>query len=440
MERVENLIRLLLAPNVGNATIRKLLKAYGTSDRVLGLTEQELSQIPNIRRPQLQGVLKAARIDPRPELDRAAEMGVTVIAYDDPAYPPSLREALFDPPSVLYVRGELRHDDVNAFAIVGTRHASNYATEQARNFGIQLSLAGFTVVSGLARGVDSFAHQGALEAKGRTIAVIGCGLAHMYPPENRDLAAEIAQSGAVISEFPLETTPAKENFPRRNRIIAGMSVGVLVVEAPERSGALITAHQAAEMGRDVFAIPGRIDHPGAAGCHKLLKEGAILVRDIDDILDEVHRAPVAPAASSTRNGRDALAQDRLFPDGEEDEPVIGKENVTAHSSLATAKKQEKASRTPAPSRLADAHGKEAASGTEPEPRLQPKQPRQLAQPVTPEDAERILLDLLGGESIHIDELCRQSGLPVAEVSASLMVLELKRKIKQMPGKFFTKRS
>ncbi len=406
MERVENLIRLLLAPGVGNATIRKLIRHFGCSERILGASEEEIQKTTNLRKPQLQGILKARDIDPRPELEKAADNNVTVIAYDDPAYPILMREAVFDPPSVLYVRGEIRYDDGNAFAIVGTRRASNYAREQARTFGTQLALAGFTVVSGLARGVDSFAHQGALEAKGRTIAVIGCGLLHMYPPENRDLAAEIALSGAVISEFPMDTTPAKENFPRRNRIIAGMSTGVLVVEAPERSGALITAHQAADMGRDVFAIPGRIDQPGASGCNKLLKDGAILVRDIDDILDEVKRP---------------LLQGQKVPVMEQDDDC-GRRSYPRKKRIAD---------VGGPTGSTGAAGAKAGNGLPHAAILRGK--------VTPEESEAILLDLLEGDPVHIDELCRLSGLPVAEVSASLMVLELKRVIRQMPGKFFAKR-
>jgi DNA processing protein len=258
MEQAESLLKLTLSPGLGAVTINRLLDEFGCAGNVLGASEEQLKGVKGVKSNQIAAILEADRIDPRPELDIAARHGVNIVTYDDPQYPPSLRN-IYDPPVLLYVRGEIKPADNIALAIVGTRKASRYAREQSERFGSSLARAGFSIISGLARGVDSFAHKGCLEAGGRTLAIIGSGLTKIYPEENRDLAAEIATSGAVISEFAMEVGPSRENFPRRNRIIAGISLGVLVVEAPERSGALITARQAGEMGKEIFALPGRVD-------------------------------------------------------------------------------------------------------------------------------------------------------------------------------------
>jgi DNA processing protein len=201
-------------------------------------------------------------------------------------YPASLKK-INDPPIVLYVKGEVRPADSLAIAVVGSRQASYYGKRQSESLSFALAQIGITVVSGLARGIDAFAHEGAMKAHGRTIAVVGSGLADPYPRENRALADRIAQCGAVVSEFPLDFPVRAENFPRRNRIIAGLSLGVVVVEAALRSGSLITARWAAEQGKDVFAVPGNVDSPSSRGCHQLLKDGAKLVEDVGDILEEL---------------------------------------------------------------------------------------------------------------------------------------------------------
>lgn len=222
---------------------------------------------------------------PEQEIERCISGKIKIMTFADPAYPRLLKEVA-DPPLVLYVRGEIERTDRNSIAIVGTRHPSFYGLTQAKRFSKALALGGLTVVSGLARGIDQAAHEAAIEVSfGRTLAVLGSGLDVIYPRENEKLFERIAAQGAVLSEYPLGTPPLPENFPRRNRILSGLSYGVLVVEAHSRSGSLITAHQAVEQGREVFALPGPVDQLTSHGTHRLLKEGACLVEGPEDILE-----------------------------------------------------------------------------------------------------------------------------------------------------------
>jgi DNA processing protein len=231
------------------------------------------------------------------ELDRLERLGVRAIPFDAPAYPHLLRQAP-GAPAVLYVLGALVPADDLAVALVGTRRATSYGVDMARRISRDLAANGVTIVSGLALGIDAAAHRAALEAGGRTIAVCGCGLDIVYPPEHRDLAQRIRESGALVSEFPLGTPPDARNFPARNRVISGLSRGVVVVEAPERSGALITASFAAEQGRDVYAVPGSARSSTSAGPHRLIRDGAILVTGADDILQDLHVSAVQEAAQT----------------------------------------------------------------------------------------------------------------------------------------------
>ncbi len=297
MERVEHLLKLTLASGIGPVTIHRLLRELGSADAVLGESEERLRKVEGVTAAHARAVREAREIDPRPELDAAGREDVELIGYDDPRYPEQLRQT-YDPPVILYVRGELVPADGVAMAVVGTRRPTHYGREQAERFGDLLARSGFTVVSGLARGIDTCAHRGALRAGGRTLAVLGNGLGHVYPEENRDLAAQVTSAGALLSEFRMDAGPARENFPRRNRIVAGLALGVLVVEAPSRSGAVITARYASEMNRELFVIPGRIDHENTAGCHRLIREGATLARDLDDILEEF--GPLADTLAQRR--------------------------------------------------------------------------------------------------------------------------------------------
>src|SRR5206468_5022558 len=236
--------------------------------------------------------IRAAGAMAEAELIKARELGVRIICPEDEVYPVLLR-SIPDPPAVLYVKGTLEPRDLNGFALVGSRRCSYYGREQAERFAALLAGAGFTVISGGARGVDSAAHRGAMQhPHGRTIAVLGCGVDTVYPPENKSLFDDIAKRGAVISEYPLGTPPLAENFPRRNRIVSGLSRGVLVIEADIRSGALITARQACDdHQRPVLTLPGRVDNAMSAGPHKLIRDGAALVTCLEDILDGLGPVP-----------------------------------------------------------------------------------------------------------------------------------------------------
>ncbi|MDR3077470.1 MAG: DNA-processing protein DprA, partial [Planctomycetota bacterium] len=279
-ELTENLLLLKDAPGVGNTIVWRLLKEFGSADGVFGASAEALTRVRGVTLEKAAGILEAGRRDPRPELEKAAEAGINVIPYDDPSYPKPLLHS-FDPPVILYVRGALADEDQVAVGIVGTRQATPYGRERALELSAALARGGYTVVSGLARGIDTFAHIGALNAGGRTAGVLGCGFSHMYPEENRDLALEMSRNGVVISEFSMDTRPSRETFPARNRFIAGLSLGLLVIEAPLRSGSLITARLANENGRVVFAVPGRVGDPGSEGCNKLIRDGAVMVTGPD---------------------------------------------------------------------------------------------------------------------------------------------------------------
>lgn len=284
-------LRLQLCADVGPIRFAAILDAFGDIDAALSAPASRLARVDRIG-DRLAAQIAADRhqVDVDGELDLAARHGVRVICLADDEYPAALR-AINDPPPCLYVRGALRREDALALALVGSRHCSRYGAEQAERFASLAAHAGLTVVSGMARGVDTAAHRGALVGGGRTIAVLGCGLAHVYPPESGELAADICQRGAIISELPMRVAPDSKNFPRRNRIIVGLSLGVIIVEAAKRSGALISARLASEYNREVFAIPGRIDMVQSEGCHDLIKSGsAKLVTNFGDVLEELGEA------------------------------------------------------------------------------------------------------------------------------------------------------
>jgi DNA processing protein len=288
-------LQLSLTEGIGPILTRRLIEAAGSASAACAADVNLLNNVEGIglsKSRKIAAALRAAASEVDRELERATAQKVTILCPDDEAYPPLLR-SIPDPPTVLYTRGSLEPRDLNAVAIVGSRRCSMYGREQAERFGALLAGAGFTVVSGGARGVDSSAHRGAMAPeRGRTIAVIGSGLDVIYPPENASLFAQIAERGAVLSEFAFGTPPNKENFPRRNRVVSGISRGVLVVEADERSGALITARQACDdHGRPVFAMPGRVDNPLSAGPHQLIRDGAVLTARLEDILEALGPVP-----------------------------------------------------------------------------------------------------------------------------------------------------
>ncbi|HTW95246.1 MAG TPA: DNA-processing protein DprA [Tepidisphaeraceae bacterium] len=292
-------LQLSLTDGIGPIMASRLIAAAGSAEMAavadIGLL-QSIEGIGQVKARQVRDAMRKAAGDVEQELTEAAEMGIAIFCQEDTGYPPLLR-TIPDPPLVLYVKGNFESRDLNAVAIVGSRKCSFYGREQADRFAGLLASAGVTVISGGARGIDSAAHRGAIASpQGRTIAVLGCGVDEIYPPENGDLFDQIAQRGAVVSEFPLGTPPLRENFPRRNRIISGMSRGVLVIEADEKSGALITARQAADdHGRAVFALPGRVDNPVSAGPHALIRDGAVLTTNLEDILDNLGPLPAIVA-------------------------------------------------------------------------------------------------------------------------------------------------
>ena len=286
MNERESYIALNMMEKVGPVSVRAMATGLGCVAAIFDAGKEDLLRIPGIG-PECAGAIlnQKNEIDWQGEQEKAASLGAHIVTQIDAEYPKQLL-AIHDPPLVLYVQGEMENRDSHSIAIVGTRHATHYGLQCADKLSFQMATCGFTVVSGLAEGIDTAAHRAALKAKGRTIAVIGSGLDCMYPASNKQLAQEIAGSGAVISEFPMGRKPDKTTFPIRNRIVSGLSKGVLVVEAGTKSGSLITVNQAMDQGRTVFAVPGRIDSPASQGCLKLIKDGAKLVTDVDDVIAE----------------------------------------------------------------------------------------------------------------------------------------------------------
>lgn len=275
-------------PDIGPKRFYKLLEYFGSVENAWQAKSGEISKILNLSSKISSRLFEEKNnIIPERELDSVYKYKVNVLTIEDALYPKNLKTIHYPPP-VLYFKGTIVKADKNSISIVGSRKATYYGKMVAEKLSKDLTLAGLTIISGMARGIDTAAHKGALSVNGRTIAVLGCGIDHIYPPENRRLAQEMQESGAIISEFPLSTLPERQNFPRRNRIISGLSLGTVVVEAAEKSGALITADFALDQGREVFAIPGNINSPLSDGSHNLIKQGAKLVNNYQDILEEIH--------------------------------------------------------------------------------------------------------------------------------------------------------
>src|SRR5882672_4245008 len=364
MNSTEACIALNMLPTVGPVRLRKLLQIFKEPENILTAKRTELRKVEGIGGEVADQISNWESIVDLPaELKCVRDFGATVITQESTSYPRSLRE-IHAPPIVLYVWGELQERDHHAIGIIGARRTTHYGSESAKKLSYQLAYAGLTVISGLARGIDTAAHQGALAAKGRTIAVIGSGLSKLYPPENQALAEKICNgNGAVVSEFSMEIEPDRQTFPMRNRIISGWSHGILVVEAGVNSGALITASQAIEQGRAVYAVPGHINAPSAIGSNRLIQQGAKLVMDANDILEDLQI---------------------LVPEAK-----------------------------PAP-----------GAAVRPLPELSEK--------------ERRVYDAIDASETPIDQIAAKCDLPSATVSSTLLRLELKRLVKQFPGKYFVK--
>lgn len=342
-----------LVKGIGPAKIRQLLDAFGDLATAWCAAPEALREAGLDKRSIEQLLAVRTGMDLDVVLERLDQLGTQVLTWEDAAYPSNLRQ-IAHPPPVLYVKGTLLPADEWAVAIVGTRQASPYGREVARELSRGLATNGVTVVSGLARGIDAVAHRTAVESGGRTLAVLGSGLEHIYPPEHQTLAEDIAKAGAVISDYPPQTRPESNNFPPRNRIISGLAKGVIIVEAGEGSGALITAEFATSQGREIFAVPGSILQRSCRGTNRLIQDGARVVLGVEDVLEAL--------------------------------------NLT----LVT---EQKAARTTLPA----------------------------------DPTEQKLLQCLATEPQHVDEIGAQLGLPIAQVTGTLALMELKGLVRQMGG-------
>ena len=302
--------RLASVSGVGPLSRKRLVEAFGDAKAVLEASAGDLCRVRGIGSRTARAITEAPSANATTEmLNEARRRGIEAITIASERYPSRLRE-LYDPPPVLYVRGKLPAERA-AVAIVGTRRATRYGLRAAEMISAELTRAGVTVVSGLARGIDAAAHRACLAEGGTTVAVLGGGLQRIYPPEHDRLADEVAENGALLAESPPPMPPMSGSFPQRNRIISGLSLGVVVIEAAERSGALITARHAAEQGREAFAVPGPVDSPQSRGCHRLIQEGAKLVIDVEDILEEL--SCVTPRIDGSLSRAESVVEHRIDP-------------------------------------------------------------------------------------------------------------------------------
>lgn len=309
MNELEARVAICVARKFTPLGAANLVQRFGSAAGVVAASKDEINRVPKVNREGADALAEVIRKgDHRRELDECQRHNIRLLTPGDEDYPEGLKR-LEDAPQLLYVRGELRRDDALALAIVGGRNASYYGTSQAARFARDFAARRVTVVSGLARGIDTAAHRAALEAGGRTVAVVGSGLLDIYPPENDQFALQVAESGAVISEFPLKTPGVARNFPQRNRIISGISLGVLVVEASLKSGSLITARLAAEQGREVFALPGKVDSDLSTGPHELIRQGAALVTEPAHVYEAIPLLKPLPAEDAPKKA------DRGLPRG-----------------------------------------------------------------------------------------------------------------------------
>ena len=394
----KSLIHLNLIPGIGTHTIQRLLAAFGSAEKSLAATSEELAQIdgltPDVRQQLIEGRSRAPLAQ---ELELIDQHQCHIVTINDDTYPPLLKQ-IDDPPALLYIIGEFPLQDAPSIAIVGSRSPTEYGKTTSQQLSYQLAERGVTVVSGFARGIDTCVHRGALEAGGRTLAVFGCGLSIIYPEANRGLAAEIIESGALISEFPMTVPPRGKNFPRRNRVISGLTLGTLVVEASARSGSLITARHAAEQGREVFAVPGQIFSNVSRGTHSLINQGATLINSVDDLLDAL---PQAYTGTLGQRSPEATHQ-----------PSPQQDRISKQSD-----------------RTARPQSTEKRSTSTPQPKANLN--------LTPD--EQTVLSVMNADSVHIDEITRVTQLPIGKVSSLLVMLELKGIVQQLPGKQFVKK-
>ncbi len=383
MTEKEALIALNMMPGIGSVTVLRIMERFGSAGALFELGERDLARIQGV------GSERAARIAAerggiayQAEMERAAGSSVKLVTLADEDYPEMLKR-ISDPPLALYVAGDTRILNKAGCAVIGTRHASLYGRETARRFGYQLAAAGYCVISGFARGIDTEAHSGAVQAGGLTVAVLGSALDKMYPQENRKFARElIEKGGAIITEYPFGREADRQTFPQRNRIVSGMSRGVLVIESPLRSGTLITVAQALEQGRSVMAVPGRIDSQASAGSNRLIREGARLVASVEDVLEELQ--DLFAGVRREKGSADSAQQD-------------GEVRPAARS-------------------------EREGSAQRPESLLT--------------SDERKVFAAVADEGSYADSIVRESGLETGKVNSLLVSLQIKRAIKVFPGGLF----
>lgn len=321
MEDIRAALALQMIKDIGPATAKTLIDAIGSPSEVFGVDMDVLRAVDRLRATRAENIRSFdAWDDVDTILDECRKKSINLTYYGADDYPELLGQ-ITDPPSIIYFRGSLVPQDKYAVSMVGSRRASSYGKSVARYISEQLSSMGFTIVSGMARGIDSISHRGALRKDGRTIAVLGSGIDVIYPPENRDLYDRISRSGSVISEFPLTTAPHKENFPRRNRVISGLSLGVIVVEASKGSGTLITAMSALEQNRDVFAVPGNINSGNSYGTNELIKGGAKVLTRPDDVVEELGHQLKGFIKTEKREKIDITTEEKQICDILSGEPV-----------------------------------------------------------------------------------------------------------------------
>lgn len=396
--------------NLGDHGKGALLERLHSPEAIYKLTPAQLREIPDLTKKAAESLLDKSLSESEEILSRCLEKRISILTLQDAAYPSRLKN-IYDPPVVLYYKGQLPDlEEIPVIGVVGTRKASAYGLITARRMGEQLARHGAAVVSGVATGIDAESMLGALQAGGRLIGVLGCGVDVVYPRENRALYADTERYGCLLTEFPPGTPPIGSNFPRRNRIISGLSNGILVVEAPEKSGALITARRAAEQGRDVFTVPGNIDNPAGKGSNQLLKDGAIPVSSGWEVLEEyVHLYPQL-------RHRDAQNSPPAPRNASEKQPLLAAQKP----------------RTPGRSKPKTApETKKVIDKTESTPYIDLNE---IESSLTP--AEKTIAGLLTGGQKLVDDIIADSGLNTGAVLASLTLLEVKGVVRRLPGRLY----
>ena len=374
MNRDDAYLILNYLPDIGPLRINALINFFGTPEDVLSADKEQLKHVQGIGERIASTIINwHEKCDVEQEKEFAHRAGVKIITREDSCYPPLLKQ-IHDPPVCLYLRGDMEvlRKTSSSVAMVGSRQVTNYGAKMAEILGTAAAMAGWPVVSGLARGIDTLVHEAVTKMNGCAIAVLGSGLGKIYPQENVQLARKISEYGAVISEFPMQFAPMKRTFPMRNRIISGITKGTIVLEAGHRSGSLITADQALDQNRLVFAVPGRADSPQSRGCNQLIKDGATLVENFDDVLENLS---FLPGFGSDTNPR-------------------------------------------TPNKQTEENSEHMNSNDE----------------IDLTEAEAELLDHIGPQEISIDNLVAELGQPVAQVFQTLFALEMKKLVRQLPGK------